>query len=166
MDFTLGQKKLLLRDAIVELNCAEKIPKAGETKPIETTPVTTKKLASDGGLEELLKKIGGVSLNDLLVTLGATEQTLSVPLERLDNNSQVFLGVQDKKAGETKPFFILDFVSSENYDGSVENEQEIGGATDARIILRPSRSKPKLENISLSMWVATNARIMHNLTNT
>ena len=29
--------------------CAEKIPKAGETKPIETTPVTTKKLASDGG---------------------------------------------------------------------------------------------------------------------
>ena len=55
MDFTLGQKKLLLH-AIAELNSAEKIPKAGETKPIETTAVTTKKLARDGGLEELLKK--------------------------------------------------------------------------------------------------------------
>ena len=37
-------------------NSAEKIPKAGETKPIETTAVTTEKLARDGGLEELLKK--------------------------------------------------------------------------------------------------------------
>ena len=100
MDFTHGQKKLLLH-GIAELNSAEKIPKAGETKAIETTPVTTKKLASDGGLEELLKKMGGVSLNDSLVTLGATEQTLSAPLERVDNNPQVFLGVQDKKGGET-----------------------------------------------------------------
>jgi len=113
LDFTLGQKKLQLH-AIAELNSTEKIPKAGETKPIETKPVTTKKLASDDGLEELLKKVGGVSLNDPLVTLGATEQPLSVPLERVDNNSQVFLGVQDKKAGETKPFLIPDFVSTAN----------------------------------------------------
>ena len=74
-----------------------KIPNAGDTKPIETTPVTTKTLASDGGLEEPLTKIGGVSLDDLLVMLRATEQPLSVPLERVDNNPQVFLGVQDKK---------------------------------------------------------------------
>lgn len=74
-----------------------KIPNAGDTKPTETTPVTTKTLASDGGLEEPLKKIGGVSLDDLLVMLRATEQPLSVPLERVDTNPQVFLGVQDKK---------------------------------------------------------------------
>ena len=80
-----------------------KIPNAGNTKPIETTPVTTKTLASDGGLEEPLKKIGGVSLDDLLVMLRATEQPLSVPLERVDNNPQVFLGVQDKKGGD---FFL------------------------------------------------------------
>ena len=43
LDFTLGQKKLLLH-AIAELNSAEKIPKAGETKPIKTTAVTTKKI--------------------------------------------------------------------------------------------------------------------------
>ena len=109
-DLTLGQKKLLLH-ALAELNSAEKIPEAGETKPIETTPVTTKKLASDGGFEDLLKKNGRVSLNDPLVTLGATEQPLSVPLERVDNNPQVFVGVQDKNAGETKPFLLPDFVS-------------------------------------------------------
>ena len=49
------------------------------------------------------------------------------------------------------------FVSTETYDGSVEDEQEIGENTDTRIILRAPRSKPKLENISLSMWVAANA---------
>ena len=55
LDLTLGQKTILLH-TLAELNGAEKILKAGETKPIETTPVTTKTLASDGGLEELLKK--------------------------------------------------------------------------------------------------------------
>ena len=79
LDLTLGQTKLVLH-ALAELNGSEKIPKAGDTKPIETTPVTTKTLASDGGLEELLKKIGGVSLDHLLVMLGASEQPLSVPL--------------------------------------------------------------------------------------
>ena len=83
-----------------EPNGSEKIPKADDTKSIETTIVTTKTLASDGGLEELLKKIGGVSLDHPLVILGATEQPLSVPLERFDNNPQVFLGTQEKKGGE------------------------------------------------------------------
>ena len=68
-----------------------------------------------------------------------------MPLERVDNNLQVFLGVQDKKGGETKPFLIPDSVSTAIYDGSVEDEQEIGGSRDARIILRASSSKPKLE---------------------
>ena len=76
------------------------MPKAGKTRPIETTPVTTKTLTSNGGLQELLKKIGGVSLDDLLVTHRATEQPLFVPLKRVDNNLQVFLGLQDKKGGE------------------------------------------------------------------
>ena len=62
--------------------------------------MTTKSLANDEGLEELLKKIGGISLDDPLVTLGATEQPFSVPLERVDNNPQVFLGTQ--KPAEAK----------------------------------------------------------------
>ena len=77
----------------------------------------------------------------------------------------MFLGTQQsaqaKKGGETKPLLIPDFVSTGTYDGSIEDEQEIGGSTGARIVLLAPRSKPKLENISLSMWVAANARIMH-----
>jgi len=75
LDLTLKQKKLLLH-ALAELNGAEKIPKAGETRTIETMPVTTKTLASNGGLEELLKKIAGASSDDQPVTRGATEQPL------------------------------------------------------------------------------------------
>ena len=137
---TLGQMKLLLH-ALAELNGSKNISKADAAKRIETTPVTTKTLASDGGLEEPLKKIGGVLLGDALVTLGATEQPSSVTLERVENNPQVFLGVQDKKGGETKPSLIPGFVSTATYDGSVEDEQEIGGSTDACIILRAPRSK-------------------------
>ena len=74
--------------------------------------------------------------------------------------------VQDKKGGETKPFLIPHFVITANYGGSVEDEQEIGGSTDARIILRPPRSKPKLGNISSSMSVPANGPMMPNLTKT
>ena len=124
------------------MTSAEKVHKAGETRPIKTTPVTTKTLANNGGLEELLKKIAGVSLNDPPVTRGATEQPLIVPLERVHNNLQVFLGIQDKKGGEIKPFLIPDFVITATYNGSIENEQEIGGSTDASIILHVPRGMP------------------------
>ena len=73
---------------------------------------------------------------------------------------------QAKKGGETTPFLIPDFVSTGAYDGSIEDEKEICGSTGARIVLRAPKSKPKLENTSLSMWVAANARIMHQLSNT
>ena len=112
-------------------------------RPIETTPVTTKTLANNGGLEELLKKITGVSLNDPPVTRGATEQPLIVPLERVHNNLQVFLGIQDKTGGEIKPFLIPDFVITATYNGSIENEQEIGGSTDASIIRHAPRGMPQ-----------------------
>ena len=164
LDLTLGLKKLLLH-TLEQLNGAEKVPKASKKRPIETTPVTTKILASNGGLEELLKKITGVSSDDPPVTRGATEQPLSVPLERVDNNLQVFLGVQDKKGDEIKPFLIPDFVITATYNGSIENDQEIDGS-DASIILHAPRGMPQLENISSSMGVTANARIMHKLTNT
>ena len=152
------------------LNGKDQDHKTEEKHSSESTPVTTKSLANDGGLEDLLKKIGRISMDDPLLTLGATEQPFTVPLERVDNNPQVFLGTQhqaqSKKEGETKPLLIPDFISTATYDGSVEDEQEIGGSAGARIVLRAPRSKPKLENISLSMWVAANARIMHKLSNT
>ena len=167
LDLTLGQRKLFTQ-ALKLLNGTDADHKTEGKHPSEGTPVTTKSLANDGGLEELLKKIGGISMDDPLLTLGATDQPLTGPLERVDNNPQVFLGTQHQaqKKGETKPLLIPDFISTTTYDGSVEDEQEIGGSADARIVLRAPRSKPKLENISLSMWVAANARIMHKLSNT
>lgn len=166
LDLTLGQRKLFMQ-ALKSLNGTDTAHKTEETHSSEATPVTTKSLANDGGLEDLLKKIGGISMDDPLLTLGATGQPFPGPLERVDNNPQVFLGTQhqaqSKKEGETKPLLIPDFISTATYDGSVEDEQEIGGSSDARIVLRAPRRKPKLENISLSMWVAANARIMHKL---
>ena len=169
LDLTLGQRKLFMQ-ALTLLNGTDPAHKPEEKQSSESSPVTTKTLAHDGGLEDLLKKIGGISMDDPLVTLGATGQAFSTPLERVDNNPQVFLGTQHqpqtKKEGETKPLLIPDFISTATYNGSVEDEQEIGGSADAQIVLRAPRSKPKLDNISLSMWVAANAKIMHKLSNT
>ena len=58
---------------------------------------------------------------------------------------------------------IPDFVNLGTYDNS-EEEQEIGdNASRAKIVLRAAKGKPKLEQITLSMWVAANSRIMHEL---
>jgi len=82
----------------------------------------------------------------------------------------VFLGSttqqSSKKGGETKPLLIPDFVHNGAYDESFEEEQEIVGSLGARIVLRAPKAKPKLENVSLTMWVAANARIMHELSQT
>ena len=158
LDLTLGQRSLFLQ-ALNLLNGNgngnDQDQKTEETHPSESTPITTKSLANDGGLKDLLKKIGGISMDDPLLKLGATEQPFPVPLERVDNNPQVFLGTQlqaqSKKEGETKPLLTPDFISTANFVGSIEDEQDIGGSAGARIVLRASRSKPKLKNISLSM---------------
>ena len=96
------------------------------------------------------------TMDDPLLKLGATEQPFSVPLERVHNNPQVFLGTQhqaqSKKEGELKPLLIPDFKSTANYNESFEDEQEIGKSAGARIVLRS--------------WVAANVRIMHKLSNT
>ncbi|KAK3750302.1 hypothetical protein QZH41_001778 [Actinostola sp. cb2023] len=94
LELTLGQRKLLLQ-AVQGLSKTKNEEKEDNQikSEDETTPVTTKTLAKDGGLEEILKKIEGISLDDPLYTLGATEQpSLSAPLGRLDQNPQVFLG--------------------------------------------------------------------------
>ena len=134
LDLTLGQRRLFMQ-ALNLLNGNDQDQKIKEKHQSESTPVTTKSLANDDGLEDLLKKIGGFSMDDPLLKLGVTEQPFPVPLERVDNNPQVFLGTQHqaqyKKEGETKPLLIPDFISTANYDGSIEDEQDIGGSTGA-----------------------------------
>ncbi|KAK3746307.1 hypothetical protein QZH41_015390, partial [Actinostola sp. cb2023] len=158
LELTLGQRKLLLQ-AVQGLSKTKNEEKEDNQikSEDETTPVTTKTLAKDGGLEEILKKI---ELDDPLYTLGATEQpSLSAPLGRLDQNPQVFLGSttqqSSKKGGETKPLLIPDFVHNGAYDESFEEEQEIVGSLGARIVLRAPKAKPKLENVSLTIrtWI-------------
>ena len=41
--------------------------------------------------------------------------------------------------------------------------REKGYSSGAKIIIRSARGKPKLEQITLSLWVAANSRIMHEL---
>lgn len=72
----------------------------------------------------------------------------------------------DHEGRRDKTFSYSQFLSTWTYDGPIEDQQEIGGLTGACIVQRASRSKPKLENISLSMRVAANVRIMHQLSNT
>ena len=81
----------------------------------------------------------------------------------------MFLGLQQKgtsaKQGE-KPLLIPDFVTLGTYDNR-EEEQEIGNnSSGAKIVIRSARGKPKLEHVTLSMWVAANWRIMHELLRT
>lgn len=57
---------------------------------------------------------------------------------------------------------IPHFVSLGAHENN-EDEQEIGNTDGAKIVIRAAKGKPKLENISLSMWVAANSEIMHEL---
>ena len=148
------------------LNGTDPDQKPQEKHSSKSSPVTTKSSSNDVGLEDLLKKIEGLSMDDPFVTLGTTGQPSSMPLERVDNNPQVFLGTQHIPQSKTKPLLIPDFIITVIYNGSVVDEQEIGWSADARIFLHVPRSKPKLDNFSLSMRVAANARIMHKLSNT
>lgn len=58
---------------------------------------------------------------------------------------------------------IPDFVNLATY-GNSEEEQEIGNnPSGAKIVLHAEKGKPRLEQITLSMWVAANLRIIHEL---
>ena len=77
-DVATGQAKLLTK-AVDSLRSGP-IPAKAKEKAAENenkAPVTTKSLAKDSGLQQLLKKIEGVgSLDDPLFTLGAAETTI------------------------------------------------------------------------------------------
>ena len=148
-------------------------PSPGEATSA-SDPITTKSPASDGGLEEILKKIESAgSLEESLLALGsiafspAKPQALNTStLPRLDNDPHVFLGPQEKgtsaKQGE-KPLLIPDFVNLGTYD-SREEEQEIGNNSSwEKIVIRSAKQKPKLEQVTLSMWIAANSRSIHGI---
>ena len=59
LDLTLGQRSLFMQ-ALNLLNSNDQDYKTEEKHPCKSTPLTTKSPANDGGLEDLLKKIGGI----------------------------------------------------------------------------------------------------------
>ena len=113
----------------------------------DSTPVTTRALVKDGGLDEILKKIEGIGAFDgPLPTLRATKSTMPATSK-----------AAARKRGE-KPLSIPDLV--------ISDEHEIGGTGGARIIIRANKAKLKLENVTLPMWIAANSRIMQELLTT
>ena len=90
-------------------------------------------------------------------------------LPRLHNDPHVFLGLQQKgtsaKQGE-KPLLIPDFVNLGTYDNREEEQETGNNSSGAKLVIRLARGKPKLEHVTLSMWVAANSRIMHELLRT
>ena len=170
LGLSMGQKQVF-EAALRKL----KQTRVKDTTSNKSIPVTTKSLAKDGSLEEILNKAEGVSsLEDSLLALGMTNlsgsgkspATLnSSTLSRLDNDPHMFLGHRQKagtKQGE-KPSLIPDFVNLGTFDNS-EKEQEIGSnASGAKTVLHAAKGKPELEQITLSMWVAANLQILHKL---
>ena len=103
LGLSIGQKRVLeaaLKKLRKDVN--EK-PSPGDATGA-SDPITTKSLASDGGLEEILKKIESAgSLDESLLALGSTDFSSAKPpalntstLPRLDNDPHVFLGLQQK----------------------------------------------------------------------
>ena len=147
----VGQKRLL----VVALTPLQ----APSVKVDVAELVTTKLLTKDGGLDEILKKMERAgSLEDALLALGSTESFInplvSKPsaITRLDD-PHVFLGPMNKAAVKEGEKAFL----SGNSHKSNEGKQEIGSTGRAKIVIRRAKGKPKLENITLSMWVAANA---------
>jgi len=172
LGLTVGQKRGL-EAALRKLKHETKVE--GKLSDMTSSePVTTKSLAKDGGLDEILKKIEGAgSLEDSLLALASTEpfmkpSTDSSCLSRLANDPHVFLGPQHNAANKEgeKPLLIPDFVSLGTYDSN-KDEQEIGNVGGgAKLVLCAAKGKPKLESITLSQRVTANSCIMHELLRT
>ena len=80
--------------------------------------------------------------------------------------TSLLLGAATKETnlskGGGKPLLVWEFVSV-NSLASSDDEHEIGNLGRASIVIQASKTKVKLENITLSMWLAANSRIMHEL---
>ena len=162
LGLSIGQK-CVLEAALKKLQKdVNKKPSPGDATGA-SDPMTTKSLASDGGLEEILKKIWSAG-TDFSSTKPVALNTSTLP--RLDKDPHVFLGLQQKgtstKQGE-KPLLIPDFVNQGTYDNCKEEQETGNNSNGAKIVICSARGKPKLEHVTLSMWVARNSQIMHEL---
>ncbi|KAI8519236.1 Carbohydrate sulfotransferase 15 [Branchiostoma belcheri] len=93
------------------------------------------------------------ALNALLAEVDDTAEVIK------DDDQSFYLTSPTSKPGE-KPLLIPDFVDSYTQP---ESDHEIARDGQTAIILRTSKTKPKLESIKVPAWSAANAKIMDAL---
>lgn len=146
LELPMGQRNLL-RAAVGAMRSTKS--EASEIH-VSSGPQTTQTLARNQELNDLVKSLQGTSLKDLL-TVQAMEQ------------EGACASTKAPAAGENpKPLLIPDFVSKPK--GVPDDEEEITFNTSgqAHLFLR-SRAKPKVDQVTLAMWVSANARILRKL---
>ena len=156
----LGQRNLLIK-AVMGLHVStDSLPKPdlasqADVAHVQAKTVTTKTLARDKELTELAKSMQEASLKDLL-SLADIEKE-SVPEQ------------QASKSGEkTKALLIPDFVSKPK--GLLDDDDEdielamagFQSRGQKRLVLK-GKNKPRVDEVTLPMWVSANARILQQL---
>ena len=165
LEITRGQRKLLEK-AIHDLTGVS----TKTTMKDHQQPITTSSLAKDTGLNSLLQQLetdGGLDaiINGSIEDHGAAKQKTHEmgATARLDTDPQVFLGPNKPKGTTDPPLLIPDYVQSYGYGQDDFEEHELTSAPQQRVVVRTARAKPKLEKITLAMWVGANSKIMHKL---
>ena len=85
----------------------------------------------------------------------------------MDNDPHVYLNRltkdptgNSKTLGTSKPLLIPDFVE---YRADPYHEQEMASSSSTSVFVRSLKGKPKLESVTISDWIAANAKIMDQL---
>lgn len=81
----------------------------------------------------------------------------------------MFLGQQQKGVFATQgeePLLIPDFINLGTYINNKEEQETGNNSSGAKIVIGAARGKPKLEQITLLLWVATNSLIIYELLKT
>lgn len=111
-----------------------------------------------GTLEGLLGKLG---VSDPIRPQMATRMADTDTLDNTPPHLRPEVYLRTSLAGEThKHLDIVDYVAK---GFRVEEEELIAGSGATRIVIKSGASKPKLESVTTSQWLAANARIMAEL---
>ena len=172
INLTVSQQKLLAKGINEARSSQTSVPKPqGELEePIKA--ITTTTLAKDKDFESILNKLESSGDLEALLTgaplanSGGNTSNSSKDL-RVDNDPHVYLNrltkgptENSKTLGTSKPLLIPEFV---HYGADPYDEQEIASSSSKSIFLRPLKGKLKLESVTVSAWIAANAKSMDQL---
>ena len=154
LELPMGQRNLL-RNAVRAMQPQASVMQSESSA--SSTPQTTQTLARNRELNELVKSLQGSSLKDIL-KVEVLDQEASGDTE----------GISKSGPGEKqKPLLIPDFVSKPKCVPDEDEEFSIPtsgppGSKNAHLFVRSS-VKPKVDQVTLPMWVSANARILREL---